>query len=301
MKPKKFKKVYVEISNICNLACDFCPEVERDKKIMGRELFEKIIGEITPLTDEVCFHLMGEPLAHPQFAEYVEICAGQGLPVNITTNGTLLNEERARALLHPIIRQVNFSLHSFEANFGEKDIGPYLNKIFAFTHQALTTRPDLYINYRLWNLAREDDHASNENILTAIEENFGVALNRQVDVAFRKNKNVAGRLYLNFDTRFDWPSLKNPLRSETGFCYGLSSHLAIHADGTVVPCCLDKEAGINLGSCADKKIATIVDGDRATRMAKGFQNRQLVEDLCRRCSFIERFDGKVRNFSSPSR
>lgn len=290
MPSRRFKKVYVEISNICNLQCDFCPEVERDKKIMGEALFEKIIRDVAPLTEEVCFHLMGEPLTHPRFAQYVEFCGTQSVPVNITTNGVLLNESREAALLHPAVRQVNFSLHSFKSNFPDKDITPYLEKIIAFTRRALKERPDLYINYRLWNLTdAQTGPDNNSELLEKIEAAFGISLNRTVDVTRRKNKNILGRLYLHFDTRFDWPSLQSPIRGTKGFCYGLSSQMAIHADGTVVPCCLDKEAGVNLGNCGEVPVIDIVEGDRAKKVAEGFQKRKLIEDLCQRCTFIERF------------
>src|SRR5207253_9901083 len=85
--PKRFKKVYIEISNVCNLQCTFCPEVQRGKKFMGPELFRKVAAAVAPLTEAVCFHLMGEPLLHPRFEEYVGFCGLLGLPVHLTTNG----------------------------------------------------------------------------------------------------------------------------------------------------------------------------------------------------------------------
>src|SRR4051812_9048193 len=134
---KRFKKVYIEISNVCNLQCDFCPEVERGKKFMEPELFRKAARAVAPLTEEVCFHLMGEPLLHPDFDAYLAFCGTLGLPVNLTTNGLLLTPERVTALLGPALKQINFSLQSFESNFPGKDNTDYLQKIFDFTRRAL--------------------------------------------------------------------------------------------------------------------------------------------------------------------
>jgi len=284
---KRFQRVYVEIGNICNLQCSFCPIVARDKKVMEAALFEKVISEIAPLTEEVCFHLMGEPLLHHKFEEYVELCSRHALPVNITSNGVMLDEKKSDILLHPIIRQINFSLHSFTDNFPDGDLNGYLKKIFDFTKAAMEKRPDLYINFRLWNL---DGVKNNEEILQRIENAFQIAINRNIEIGWRKNKKITGRVYLHFDTRFEWPSMSAPFRSTKGRCHGLSSHFGIHADGTVVPCCLDKEAGIKLGDCTNKKITEIIDGPRASKIAAGFKQGNLVEDLCQRCRFIERFD-----------
>lgn len=296
---KKFSKVYIEISNICNLQCDFCPEVERQKKIMSYELFSEIIDQVKDLTEEVTFHLMGEPLTHPKLAEFMEKCASSGVPVNITTNGTLLlHKNYADVLLSPIVRQVNFSLQSFVANYPQKDMKPYLQNIFAFTRRAFELRPDLYINYRLWNMGSVQATVSgNSHFLEPISEEFNYELRTPVDVGFKKSRHVKNRLYLHFDSRFEWPSLKAAVSGERGFCYGLKSHFAIHADGTVVPCCLDKEAGLALGKVAvgsDSALSILaaLNSERARRLREGFDQFEIREELCRRCSFIRRFDKK---------
>lgn len=294
---KRFEKIYVEISNVCNLQCDFCPEVLREKDVMDTGLFTRIIADAAPLAEQVCLHLMGEPLTHPHLPELINICGSHGLPVNLTTNGTMLNTERTEALLHPIVRQVNFSVHSFEANFHGQDIGPYLEKIFSFTRRAFERRPDLYINYRLWNLDGEES-GKNGALISRIETAFGVELDDRIDVRWRKGKHVAHRLYLNFDSRFEWPSPHAPLRSETGTCRALSSHLGVLTDGTVVPCCLDKEGVTILGDARRQTLSEVLAGERAASMARGFAEGRLVEDLCKRCSFIARFEGQAAKLAA---
>jgi MoaA/NifB/PqqE/SkfB family radical SAM enzyme len=292
---KKYKRINIEISNICNLQCSFCPEVHREKKVMDEPLFRKIIAEVAPLTEEVCLHLMGEPMGHPKLSEFVDICAEHALPVNFTSNGTLLNERRKEILLRPIIRQVNFSVHSFEANFGERDVAPYLNKLFSFTREAFERRPDLYINYRIWYLNDPVSlSATNARIREAIEAEYGFSLKAQsVDLRRRKGYKIVNRLYLNLDSRFEWPSLDAPFRSEKGFCHALSTHFGIHADGTVVPCCLDKEAALALGDCKTDSIESILLSPRAQAILTGFGNNQCVEAICQKCDFIKRFDRKA--------
>jgi len=290
---KRFEKIYVEIGSVCNLQCDFCPPVERDGQRMERALFERVIAEAAPLAGRVCFHLMGEPLAHPEFAAFIEICAARGLPVEIATNGTLLDAARSAALLRPIVAQVNFSVHSFAANFPGRDIGPYLNGIFAFTRRALQERPELYVNYRLWNLGGADE-GRNEDVIRRVEREFGVAVERGVDVRRRKSRRVLGRLSLHFDTRFEWPRLDAPEASSTGTCRALSAQVGILADGTVVPCCLDKEGATVLGNIRTRSLSAITSGERARRMLEGFARGRLVEDLCRRCTFVARFDAQAR-------
>jgi MoaA/NifB/PqqE/SkfB family radical SAM enzyme len=287
---KRFGKVNIEISNICNLQCSFCPEVIRTKGLMDPVLFRRIIEQVAPIAEQVCFHLMGDPLVHPGFDELIGICGEHDAPIFLVTNGVLLREKQSRLLLHPSFRQVNFSLHSFHDNYPDRDPTAYLERIFAYTEAALAERPDLYINYRLWNLAdTRGTGEKNHDLLRRIEERFSVRLSRDVDVRKEKSRRIKNRLYLHFDTEFVWPSLDLPVLGQAGRCHGLSTHFGILVDGTVVPCCLDKEGAIPLGKVGERPIAEILDSPRAQAILAGFRNRKLVEDLCQRCQYIERF------------
>lgn len=287
---KRFQKVNVEISNICNLQCSFCPEVLREKGMMNKELFQRILTQVSPLTEQVCFHLMGDPLVHPLINEFMEMAGLAGARVFLVTNGINLKEKQSQALLQSAVRQVNFSIHSFPDNFPEKDPTDYLEKIFRFTEQAFERRPDLYVNFRLWNLQEEKGTgARNREILAKVQERFGTTNLEEVSVKTRKSVLLKNRLYLHFDSEFIWPSLDLPELGTRGTCYGLSNHFGILVDGTVVPCCLDKEGKIPLGKIQDEEILTILDSPRAQTILKGFQQRILKEDLCKRCQYIQRF------------
>lgn len=297
-KAKRFQKVNIEISNICNLQCSFCPEVIREKKLMTLELFRKVIPQIAPLTEQVCFHLMGDPLVHPKFEDFVAICNEHNVKIFLVTNGLLMREKQMQLLLNPAFRQVNFSLHSFPDNFPDKDPSGYLEKIFSFTKMAFAERPDLFINYRLWNL-QEVRGIENKNLqmLDMIKNHFQLTINPEVDVRFKKSLRLINRLYLHFDTEFVWPSLDLPILGTQGKCYGLSSHFGILADGTVVPCCLDKEGKIPLGSLEERSLLEILDNPKSMEILNGFKNRKLVNPLCQRCNYIERFQPAVTNAS----
>jgi radical SAM protein with 4Fe4S-binding SPASM domain len=287
---KRLRRIYLEISNICNLQCTFCPAVERPKKTLCLADFSRLLTQALPLADEICLHLMGEPLSHPQFREILDECDRQGAQVNLTTNGTLLARYGAETFFRPSIRQINFSLHSFTDNYPGQDPTAYLYDILQFTKQALQDRPELYINFRLWNLpgptAARDE---NQPYIDAICGFFNVPINERVDVAHRKSKNVTGRAYFHFDTRFEWPGLGLPVLAEKGFCHALSQHVGVHADGTVVACCLDKEAGNNLGNALETPLSEILDADAARKLREGFQRGELLSPLCQRCDYISRF------------
>lgn len=282
-----FKRVYLEISNICNVQCSFCPVVEKDKKLMSLDEFEAILKQVAPLAEIVCLHLMGEPLAHPKFLQILEICKKYNTQIDLTTNGILINKYKEKIVNSKCIRQINFSLQAFKDNFPERDINTYLNPIFEFVKLAHDIKPTLYMNFRLWN--QESSYSDNEDIFLKIENYFGVEINRNIVVGAIKSKNIWNKLYLHFDSRFEWPSFSLPQQGKQGRCHGAVNHIGIHADGSVVPCCLDKDAVINLGNVKEQALADILNSDRFTKMRKGFLNGVLVEDFCQHCTFINRF------------
>ncbi len=260
---------------------------------MDLDLFESIIEQVAPITEMVCFHLMGEPLLHPKLPQMLEICSKHQVPVFFVSNGVLLTEARAQLLLHPILRQVNFSLHSYLDNHPGADPRPYLEKIFKYVDRALTERPELYLNFRLWNL-QSPQGQTNENVemRRLIEEKYQVALVSNPDVRVTKSQRIRGRLYVHYDTEFTWPSLDLPVLGSAGTCYGLRNHFGILADGTVVPCCLDKEGVLPLGKIPDQSVMQVLDSEKAKTMLQGFLKGELRESLCQRCDYVTRFGGE---------
>ena len=282
-----FSNVYIEISNICNLKCSFCPTIKREKGFMLLSDFKDIVKQVAPLTERISLHLMGEPLVHPNFREVLKACEPFGTKVQLTTNGLEINKFKGLILSSTSIKQVNFSLQCFKDNFPGKDLNEYLQDIMEFVVEANKLRPEMYINLRLWNI---DNNANdNEEILLFIERFFKINIKRTIDVASIKTKKIWNQMSLSFDSRFEWPSLEAPNNGDKGTCYGLKGHVGILTDGTVVPCCLDKDGEMPLGNCLTQDLNSILKSQRALKIRDGFGKGVLVEELCQHCSYIKRF------------
>lgn len=292
-----FDRIYIEISNVCNLKCSFCPEVLRPKKIMAPAQFRHVIQNVKHRARAVTLHVMGEPLAHPQFQEFLHILHEESMPLILTSNGILLNRYQDSLIQLPsyntsIIKQINFSIHSFFDNFPNKDITIYLQSLVDFSKRFISQNPDAFINFRLWNLQGFDAELTSKNkiVYDALESLFSnPELPHQLNVKAQKSYRLDRHIKLHFDTQFEWPSLNSPHQASDGFCYGLSSQLAILTEGTVVPCCLDKEAVISLGSIFEVDLKAILATPRAQGIIQGFKNQVAIEPLCQKCQFKQRF------------
>ena len=288
---KTFKKVYIEITSVCNLACSFCPPTARAKGLIKVEQFNKILDEIRPHTKYIYLHVKGEPLLHPRIDQLLDAAHAKGFKVNITTNGTLIKKNREKILGKPALRQINFSLHSFDGHEGSENREKYLEDILDFVRDS--REYNTIISYRLWNL--QQDHVSdvaarrNRETLEILENEYNLDYRIEEKVEPGKGVKIAPHVYLNQDHEFRWPSLLEPEDEGKGFCHALRSQAAILVDGTVVPCCLDGEGVINLGNVHEKSFSEIVEGERANKIVAGFSRREAVEELCRKCGYSQKF------------
>lgn len=276
---KRFAKVYIEISNICNLKCSFCPGTTRMPKKMSVDEFELILNKIKPYTDYIYFHLLGEPLCHPKLERFLSLAEDMDFKVIITTNGTLLSKNADILLNSNSHYKTVISLHSFEANDNKKSFDDYLKDCFEYAKNAENKK---IVVLRLWNNGGKD--SLNDKILSILENYFPKPWNEE-----RNGTRIGNKVFLQYGDKFDWPTLESNDKNENIFCYGLRDQIGILADGTVVPCCLDNNGKIALGNIIKDDLENILNSERAQNIYNGFSNRTACEELCKRCSFVRNF------------
>ena len=276
---KRFRKIYVEISNICNLKCVFCPGTKRTGRAMTEQEFRALLPKLQPWTDYLYFHLMGEPLCHPLLYTFLDLAADAGFKVILTTNGTLLSKHADRLCNARGLHKVNISLHAFEANELPIPFSEYLRCCLSFGQKA---EGKILISYRLWNHGGAD--SKNTEILEALHTYFP-----EKWVNERHGTRIGERIYLEHGDKFDWPDLSAPIQNEKVFCYGMRDQIGILCDGTVVPCCLDHEGDIALGNLFTQDLSDMLDTPRAKAIYDGFCTGNAPEELCRRCGYATRF------------
>ena len=209
-----FKKIYIEITNICNLKCKFCPETARPKEFMSLENFEEIIRKIHKNTKLVCLHVKGEPLLHPELEGILKILEKYNLQTNITTNGTLIKQKLEILKNSKAVRQINFSIHSIMQN--EKLDKQYLKDIFESVEELENT----IISYRLWNLKSIRENNVNTSIIEEIENYYNIQ-NLKQQLSENEFIQIKENIFINQDTEFTWPDINKEPIIEKGKCLAL--------------------------------------------------------------------------------
>ena len=278
---RMLSKIYLEITNVCNLNCQFCHKTSRAKRFLSDEEFKILLTKIEGKAKYLHFHLMGEPTLHPLLPKFIKSAKDKGFLPMITTNGTLLHKN-SEALLSAHPHKVSISLHAPEANEAFASAG-YLESCIAFSKQAAEC--GTVIALRLWNLG---SGADNTKILDSLHTYFPGDWKELRNGASQR---LADKIFLDWGKRFTWPDVSLPECSIDAdrFCYGLRDQIGILSDGTVVPCCLDADANLALGNLFSSELEEILSSPRAKAIYNGFTGRRAVESFCRKCGYAHRF------------
>ena len=273
-------KAYLEITNVCNLSCSFCHGTKREPRFISIEEFKIAAQRLRPFAEYLYFHLLGEPLLHPDLPQFLDIAGDIGFKVNITTNGTLLKEKGDILLNSASLRKVSISLHCYEVNSIGMSLDEYLLMCFDFCKKC--SEKGIVAVMRLWNKGGFD--SLNAEILDKMHSAFEGQWKDQ-----RSGYKLQEYVFLEWGEIFDWPDKDAEDIGSNHSCYGLRDQVGVLCDGTVVPCCLDAEGDIKLGNIFESELSEILASERAESLKKSFQTRNVTENLCRRCGYAKRF------------
>ncbi|MBR6522053.1 MAG: radical SAM protein [Oscillospiraceae bacterium] len=273
-----YSKVYVEITNICNMNCSFCHGHSRHARRMNEAEFACVLDKLDGQTKYIYYHLMGEPLSHPLLPDFIRMATERGFKSVITTNGTLL-KKRGAELIAAAPHKVSVSLHSFEGD-DRAEHERYLSETAEFAEVA--SKAGIIVVFRLWN--KGYDGGKNDDVYEFLRSRIEGEW-----VENTRGIRIHDKLHLEWGDRFEWPDKEAPLQGDEVFCYGLRDHFGILCDGSVVPCCLDSDGEITLGNILEQSAEEILASPRAKAMVKGFECRTASEELCRRCGYAQRF------------
>ena len=326
-------RCYIEITNTCNLNCDFCPKHHRRKRQLSAGEFNLLTDRVRGKVSFLYFHLMGEPLLHPLLPQFIRTANEKGFKTVLTSNGTLLH--RCLPLLEALPHKIQLSLHSHESN-ARGELAGYMQEVMQFSVQAAEKGTCMVL--RLWNQGGRDKE--NEEVMRLIEQYVPKPWKERPD-GFR----LSDHLYLEFDRKFEWPTagekseenlkneseeesengLKENLKNESEenlkdeseeesenesgeksskkekkqlFCKALIKQIGVLSDGSLVPCCLDHDGDVVLGNLLHQSLEEILASPRAQALIEGFKHHTASEKLCQNCESAlagNSFRGKARS------
>jgi radical SAM protein with 4Fe4S-binding SPASM domain len=283
------KMLSVEPTNRCNLNCPFClvglqntyPSTEHDflKRgfgFMDMDLFAKICRDAQDFCiTRMQLHFQGEPLLHKQFPEMVRMAKAHGMKTQVFTNGLVMNEKIARAVIESGLDYMRFSVDgASQETYGQNRVGGDFEKVYA--NMALMVRTaeeygspiDLQWQYIA---LRNNEH----EIQKAKEMADATGIPFMVKTFAQTDPNLVPRD----------PRLRRNLQPKP--CTDIYRAIFVFWNGEVVPCCYDMEGKEIVGDLNTQTLEEIWDSERYVelrrRIDSAARNPSSEPEICKSC------------------
>ena len=314
------RRLHVELTSHCNFACEFCPDgtMRRPRGTMPLPMVERILSEAggEGMARQVHFHIMGEPLLHPDLPEAVRIARRQGMEACVTTNGSLLTPDLLTELREAGLSHLTVSLQTPDAATfalrGARRLAfeEYRDRLIAAARAFLASAGAMRLTVCFLANPLRRFHAPNPPTMRVAES--GKALRAHmaswVDWIVRGTRHDAelpqllartrraGILRenripltpnLDFQVRIlgNWAGhFEGPIsRARFGYCPGLLENFGILWNGDYVICCTDYDGQTVLANVADVPLRDYLSLPAVQDIAGGFRGYRVVHPHCRRC------------------
>ena len=221
---KLFSRAYIEITNTCNLACSFCKKSGRAPCTMSAEKFDVALAQVAKHAKQVYLHVLGEPLLHPQLAEILQACKRRNMPVNITTNGTLLHKCGQLLINSGAVRKVSISLQCNENGVQQQ----YAQNVANFAKAA--AQAGIYVELRYWRGGQTQAQA----LFNTFAALFGTP---------PQNKHFGPNIFFGEERPFVWPTLTQNGGAQQNANTASAAHITAQHFGEV-DICVQQSASI---------------------------------------------------------
>ena len=270
----------LELSGVCNFKCSSCFQnglIEKPLGLMDYNLFTKIIDEgVEKGLCAIKLQIRGESFLHPRIFDCIRYAKDKGvLDVQITTNGSLLNDDNIQQVLDSGLDAIIFSVDShhgdnFSRKKGQREYASVERVIEKLLHlRKVQGRTAPWV--RLQSSIPDMNPVSFEKAKNYLIENFPDA-----DI------NVVSRIY-NFRDDVDaYPDLHENYTLRP--CSYLMHRLAVFWNGEITACCSDYNNRFQLGDANTQTIEEVWLSEKMNGFRALHKNGQRLDmSICRHC------------------
>ena len=278
-------RIQIQTQSACNGRCVFCPYEEAvhsglPQGRMAPELYRKIIDELAELRPRrISLYLMNEPLLDDRLPEFTRYAAEKAPDATtlITSNGTLLDEARAEALIDAGLKRFKVSLQSLDSEINRKLM------------RYKSSSEDVVANVLAMKRVKDRKRAKHFDLrVSTIITN----MNEGEIPAARKFWKKHGIRFVtsaleNRGGNSEAASQLNPhaMQARGGYCIRPVREMCILFNGDVVLCCVDWFRTVVVGNVARQSIREIWNGPPLERIRKALrENAPGQPPICRDCT-----------------
>ena len=284
--------ISVEPTTSCNLSCPECPsglkKFSRPTGMINNDTIEKIISQFAKHLIYVTFYFQGEPLLHPQFAEFVKQFKRKKLIVSTSTNAHFLNKANSQQIIDSRLDRLIISLDGTDSETYLKyrkggDFDLVIANIKSF--MKLRNKNKLPWVELQFIVFKHNEHQIKE--IKELGKQLGVdsvsIKTAQLYEFEEGNELMPGLIkYSRYTKQNDGKyRIKSNLPNK---CFRSWSANVITWNGDIAPCCFDKDAEYNFGNIMNTDYSEINKSEKYQRFRKQILKDRSKIDICRNCT-----------------
>ncbi|MFH1776655.1 MAG: radical SAM protein [Candidatus Omnitrophota bacterium] len=306
----KVQSVSMEITNVCNLKCSFCPleVMQRPKGFMELSLAKEIVDQVADnhIAERFGFTLMGEPTLHPDFIEICRYVKSRRLKASLCTNGSTLTNKIIDSMLSVPFDSIHISCRAVDEEtlrmYGAKlTLNEYLNGIIALINRKRELSAPTEIRLKLFkptlmdfvtNRAKTIKNHIDNNIHRVFIDKIAAGLdstfNRKLRTNFltpQEELKIRDGVYLSHQAFTLWNEAEGETiyKAVIGACDGLKTHFAVLWNGELVTCCLDYDGKNCLGNLKEHSVMDILNSRQTLKVRNSLKRCILPTQYCKIC------------------
>ena len=274
-------RITVELTNNCNVLCTFCNrnKICMDIGYMDEALFKKIIDEASDhLPIKLVPFFRGEPLMHPQIADFIKYAKGKGIgPIQLATNALLLDDEMSDKLIDSGLDYISFSLDTTDAELYKES---RLNGVLNVSRENV-------VNFckKCKKIAQKGEFVPRTQVSTinieeymSTQEEFIDFWKKHVDVVrVYEQHDEKGRLVdENLQKKLDIFHTRKP-------CRKVFTDMIIYWDGSLALCNYDWDEKRDLGNINKMSISEAWNSENYELIRRKHNSGSFEDEICNDC------------------
>jgi radical SAM protein with 4Fe4S-binding SPASM domain len=283
-----------EPTTSCNLRCPECPSglrsFTRPTGMLQKELYQKTIDELEDTLLYMTFYFQGEPYLHPDFLEMVKYAADRNIYTATSTNAHYLTPDIAEKTVKSGIDRMIVSIDgTTQETYQQYRVGGKLDKVLEGTKNLIEAKkkfksktPHVIFQFLV---VKPNEHQIADVYKLAEELGVDEVRLKTAQIYDYENGNelipTIDKYSRYIDNKNGTFSIKNKLLDH---CWKMWHSCVITWDGTLVPCCFDKDAEHPMGSLQEHSFKEIWNSKGYTKFRKALISSRSEVEICKNCS-----------------
>ncbi len=253
----------IEPTNICNLKCPMCPsgngEMKRDFGKLDFETYKNILDEIGEYILQVQLWNQGEPFINNSFLDFISYANSKGCITQTSTNGHYIRtDDQAAKVINSGLDQMIFSMDGTNKESYEKyRVGGNFDLVIETLERIARVKRKFKSKIPLVELQfvifKHNEAEMNELIEIARKND----VNR---ISFKTAQVYSPEQAENFlpenkkYSRYNFNGEQFEMRGDIkNWCKRLWLHSTINWEGSITPCCFDKDSEYSFNNINDRE------------------------------------------------